>query len=181
MTNIALTNFKSPAMKKPNVCATTLFASAILMIGAFACQGADAAPTSEPAPPPANLVNYVLHVDWTSQAGGTNSVRLLTAEGTFKLEASQSTTVKIGDAEVPISIHVSGDLKALDSEHGRLQFFLGRTVPYASHGSGPPGSSSIQQRQEGLTSNFNVTFGKPVLIQKDGNSEVSVLVESVKL
>jgi hypothetical protein len=167
-------------MKKPNVCFSTPFALAILMIGAFACQGAEVAASAEASPPPVRLVNYVLHVDWKSPKGGTNSLQLVTAEGSFRLEASQSNTVKVGDVEVPISINVSGELKPLDSEHGRLQFFLGRTVPYVTHAGGPPGSSSIQQRQEGLTSNFNVTFGKPVLIQKDGNCEVSVLVESVK-
>jgi hypothetical protein len=74
----------------------------------------------------------------------------------------------------------NGDLKALDAEHGRLQLFLGRAVPHVTRGGGPPGSTSIQQRQEGLSSTFIVTFGKPVLVQKDGNGAVTVLVESVK-
>ena len=166
-------------MKKPNIYVSIPFTLAILMIGALACQGAEAAPSSEPSPAPARPVNYVLHVDWRSQKGGTNSLQLVTSEGTFRLDATQSSTVKIGDAEVPISMNVSGELKALDFEHGRVQFFLGRTVPYVTHGGGPQGGSSIQQRQDGLTSTFTVAFGKPVLIQKDGNGEVSVLVERV--
>jgi hypothetical protein len=38
-------------------------------------------------------------------------------------------------------------------------------------------SPSIQQRQEGLTVTFFVTFGKPVVARKDANGEVSVLVQ----
>ena len=122
-------------------------------------------------------VNYVLRVSWKSNNGGTNAIQLLTTEGTFKVNSSQPSAVKVGDSEVPISVSVDGTLKALGPQHGELQLFLGRTVPYVTHGGGAPGTSSIQQRQEGLTLTFLVTFGQPVLVQKDGNGEVSVLVE----
>jgi hypothetical protein len=155
-------------------------ALAILMMSALACRAADAASSPEAPPPPAHHVSYVVHVDWKSQPGGSNSLQIVTAEGTFRLDGTQSSTAKVGDAEVPVSVNVNGDLKALDSEHGRLQLFLGRTVPYLTQGGRSPDSSSIQQRQEGLSSTFIVTFGKPVLLQKDGNGAVTVLVESVK-
>jgi hypothetical protein len=145
MSNVPL-NFKILAMKNKPVYLSTPFALAIFMMGAFACRGADAASSSEVSPSPAPRVNYVVHVDWKSQPGGSNSLQIVTAESTFRLDGSQSSTAKVGDAEVPVSVNVNGDLKALDAEHGRLQLFLGRAVPYVTRGNGPPGSSSIQQR-----------------------------------
>jgi len=150
------------------------------MLAALACQAAETAPPSEASPPPVNRANYVLHVDWTSQRGGTNSLQILTSEGNFRLDGSQPNTVKVGDSEIAVSMNLSGDLRPLDSQHARVQFFLGRNVPYVTHSGGAPGSTSIQQRQEGLNSTFLVAFGKRILIQKDGNGEVSVLVERVE-
>ncbi len=124
-----------------------------------------------------NPVNYILRVSWKSNNGGTNAIQLLTTEGTFKVNTSQPSAVKVGDSELPISVNVDGTLKALGPQHGELQLFLGRAVPHLTHGGGTPGTSSIQQRQEGLTLTFLVTFGQPVIVQKDGNGEVSVLVE----
>ena len=85
--------------------------------------------------------------------------------------------MKVGDSELSISVSLDGTLKALSSQQGQLQLFLGRSVPYVTRGGGTPGTSGIQQRQEGLTLTFLVTFGQPVLTQKDSNGEVSVLVE----
>ena len=162
-------------MTSVNAYISTSCVLSILIIGALTCSGADAAPSSEHPP-----VNYVLHVDWRSQKNGTNFLQLITTEGTFKLDASQGSTAKVGDAEVPITARIEGTLKAVNSEQGQLQLFLGRTVPYEIHSGGTPGTTSIQQRQEGLNSTFIITFGKPVLIQKDENGEISVLVERVQ-
>lgn len=152
------------------------------------CLGAEYAPvpafpgsgTSSVATPVNHPVNYVLHVDWKPNKGATNSVQLLTTEGTFRLDTSQPSAVNVGDSELPITVNVSGDLKALNAQQGRVQLFLGRSVPFLARGGGPPGAPSVQQRQEGLTLAFIVSFGKPVLIQKDANGEISVLVEREK-
>ncbi len=158
-------------------------ALAALMLSCLASLPAERAPrpvSQTPASPPSaseNPVNYILRVSWKSNNGGTNAIQLLTTEGTFKVNTTQSSAVKVGDSELPISVNVDGTLKALGPQHGEVQLFLGRAVPYVTHGGGPPGSSSIQQRQEGLTLTFLVTFGQPVIVQKDGNGEVSVLVE----
>jgi len=165
-------------MKTPNIPYPMPFALAILMVGALVCRAADARPqpagTSEQLVKP---VNYVLHVDWKVFKGGTNSLLLVTTEGTFKVDTTQPVAVKGGDSELPVSVSVNGDLKVLNPEQGRLQLFLGRAVPYVTRAGGSMGASSVQQRQEGLSSVFVVTFGKPILIQRDANGEVTVLVE----
>lgn len=165
-------------MKTLRTCLLLPLAAGVLMLGCLASLSAERAPRSSgPLSASENPVNYILRVSWKSNNGGTNAIQLLTTEGTFKLNTSQPSGVKLGDTEVPISVSVDGTLKALGAEHGELQLFLGRSVPYVTHGGGTPGTSSIQQRQEGLTLTFLVTFGQPVLVQKDGNGEVSVLVE----
>ena len=168
-------------MKTLNVCLSRLFALAALVLSGLASPGAKTPRPSltppHPDSPPENPVNYVLRVDWKSNNSGTNAIQLLTSEGSFKLNTSQPGAVKVGDSELSISVSLDGTLKALSSQQGQLQLFLGRSVPYVTRGGGTPGTSGIQQRQEGLTLTFLVTFGQPVLIQKDSNGEVSVLVE----
>ena len=114
-------------------------ALAVLVLGALTCQGADTAPSAQ-----APRVNYILRVDWRSEKGGTNFLQLITTEGTFKLNGTQPSAVKVGDSELPVSTQIDGNLKALNSEQGQVQFFLGRTVPYETHSGGAPGSSSIR-------------------------------------
>ena len=65
---------------------------------------------------------------------------------------------------------------------GKLQLFLGRTVPYvtSTHGSGSNTSSSYSQLSVGLQSTFIVKFGKPAVIQTDETGEISVLVKRMK-
>ncbi len=155
-------------------------AAAALMLSSLASLGAETprpSQTTRPVSAGEDPVNYILRVDWKSNNGGTNAIQLLTTEGTFKVNTSQPSVVKVGDSELPISVSVDGTFKALSSQQGQVELFLGRTVPYVTHGGGAPGTSTIQQRQEGLTLTFLVTFGQPVLVQKDGNGEVSVLVE----
>ncbi len=158
-------------------------AVAALMLVCLTSLSAERAPRPSSQTPAGPLsasetpVNFILRVSWKSNNGGTNAIQLLTTEGTFKVNTSQPSAVKVGDSELPISVNVDGTLKALGPQHGELQLFLGRAVPYLTHGGGTPGTSAIQQRQEGLTLNFLVTFGQPVVVQKDGNGEVSVLVE----
>jgi hypothetical protein len=161
-------------MKELIACSSRPFAVAILLLVALTCRGADVAPSAEPPP-----VNYILRLDWRSQKAGTNFLQLITTEGTFKLDGSQGSTVKVGDSEIPITGRIDGTLKALNDHQGKLQLFLGRTVPFVTRSGGIPGGSSIQQRQEGLSSTFIITFGKPLLIQRDENGETWVLVERV--
>jgi hypothetical protein len=139
---------------------------------------------SHAAPPQAqsaltNELNYVVRIEWKDNKAPPRFLQLTTAEGHFQLNTSQPGTVKLGDNELSISITVNGDLKVLDSKQGRLQLFLGRTVPYLTSNSGPGGNSSstVQQRQEGLTAALIVNFDKPLVIQKDANGEVSVLIK----
>jgi hypothetical protein len=174
MRRVELANTKNQHMTSVSACISIPSALAILVIGALTCRGADVAPSSESPP-----VNYILRVDWRAQKAGTNFLQLITTEGTFKLDGSQGSPVKVGDSEIPITGRIEGTLKALNDQQGKLQLFLGRTVPFVTRSGGIPGGSSIQQRQEGLSSTFIITFGKPLLIQRDENGETSVLVERV--
>ncbi len=163
----------------------TLACVLVVAGGVVACCGAPP-PMGMPgfAPPPqwpstatTNLVNFVVRVEWKNKNEPSQSLQVLTTEGNFHLNTSQPGVLKINGSELPASISLEGDLRVFDAERGRLQLFLGRNVPYeTSSGS----TSTIQQRQEGLNCAFVVTFGKPVIIQKDANGEVSVLVEREK-
>ena len=124
-------------------------------------------------------VNYTLRVEWKDAKKGTNALQVVTAEGTFELDTI-SGSVKINDSEVPTTVKLSGTITDLNGEKGRLQMFLGRTVPYVTgsfNGSGVGRSSSYSQMSVGLQSTFFVTFGKPLVIQTDDSGEVTVLVK----
>jgi hypothetical protein len=137
------------------------------------------APAMQPAMPPKEIVNYLIRVEWKDGKKGTNALQIVTIPGSFELD-TVSGTVKINNSEVPTTVKLSGQLVELGPEKGRLQLFLGRTVPYVTStfaGSGGASSSSYSQLSVGLNSNFAVTFGKPLVIQADDNGEVSILVK----
>jgi hypothetical protein len=123
--------------------------------------------------------NYRILVDWHGAQGETNSLEVLTTEGQVEFDGLQKNPVKINNNEVPATLKLTATLKALNEEKGRLQLFLGRTVPYVT-GSSPGGNSSYSQMNVGLESTFLVTFGKPVVIQSDANGTISVLVTRLK-
>ena len=126
--------------------------------------------------PPQPPVNYLLHIEWQAPKEELKSLELLTAEGNFELNGLQKNPVKINNNDVPATIKVNGDITALNNEKARLRLFLGRTVPYVT-GNGPNGFASYSQMSVGLSSTFNVTFGKPVVIQSDENGTITVLVK----
>jgi len=140
-------------------------------------------PLAPPAVAPAkDPVNYLIRVEWKDPKGGTKSLEVLTTEGNFDLNTIQKDSVKINNNDVPITLKFSGTLRELTGEKGRLEMFLGRTVPYVTgnYGSGPFTSSSYSQLNVGLQTAFIVTFDKPVVIQNDENGEISVLVKRMK-
>ena len=126
-----------------------------------------------------NQANYVLRLEWKETNAPPRSLQVTSTEGTFQLNTSQPGAAKVGDTDYSISVTVNGDLTVLNPDEGRLRLFLGRTVPYATarSGSGSNAPTTIQQRQEGLTVTVVVTFGKPLVLQKDENGEVTVLVK----
>lgn len=121
-------------------------------------------------------VNYVIHVEWKDAKADPRVLEILTAEGNFSLDTIQKNTVKINGNDVPTTLKVSGSLRVISDEKGRLELFLGRTVPYVT-GSGPGGMSSYSQLSVGLSSNFIVKFGKAQTIQSDENGEILVTVK----
>lgn len=137
-------------------------------------------PGMQPQMPAKPAVNYVIRVEWKDAKKGTNALQIVTCEGSFQLDTI-SGAVKINNSDVPTTVKVSGSLAELSPEKGRLQLFLGRTVPYVtSTFSGVGGGSSYSQLSVGLNSNFVVTFGKPLLIQADDNGEVTILVKRME-
>lgn len=129
------------------------------------------APAREPA-------NYLIRVEWTDPQGGSKSLEVLTTEGTFDLSTIQKTSVKINNNEVPTTLKFNGTIKPLDDTKGRLQLFLGRTVPYVTGSTGGLSpSSTYSQMSVGLESTFVVKFGKPLTVQNDENGQISVLVK----
>jgi hypothetical protein len=126
--------------------------------------------------PAKEAVNYLIRVEWTDPKGGSQFLEVLTAEGRFDLNTIQKTSVKINNNDVPTTLKFSGTLTALNDAKGRLELYLGRTVPYVT-GSGPGGASSYSQMSVGLNSTFMVKFAKPLVIQNDENGQISILVK----
>ncbi len=126
-----------------------------------------------------DTVNYVIRVEWKDSKGATHHLEVMTTEGTVSLDTFLQDKAKIDDSEIPITISLKGTLTVLGPEKGRLNLFLGRTVPYVTSTSSGSGArtSSYQQRQVGLASTFVVTFGKPLVIQSDENEKVTLLVK----
>ncbi len=139
-------------------------------------------PGAPPAVAPAKEpVNYLIRVEWKDPKGETQPLEVLTTEGHIELDTLQKNSVKINNNDVPITLKFNATLTAISDAKGRLQLFLGRTVPYVTgtSGFGPNVSSSWSQMSVGLDSTFIVTFGKPVVIQNDENGEISVLVKRI--
>ena len=125
--------------------------------------------------------NYTVRVEWKDSQGTAHHLEVLTTEGSFDLDTFLG-KVKIDEMEIPTTIHLKGTLIVLSPEKGRIQLFLGRTVPYVTStyaGGGPGKSSSYQQMQVGIGSTFMVTFGKPMVIKSDDNETVTLLVKRV--
>jgi hypothetical protein len=141
---------------------------------------------SQPTPPahpvtedPKDSVNYILRVEWKEPKNDPKFIEVTTSEGQFQLDTIQKNSVKINNDEIPVTLKLTGTLTAFDSEKGKLQLFLGRTVPYvaSTFGNGSSMSSSYSQLSVGLHSTFAVKFGKPLIVQNDENGEIVILVK----
>ena len=122
--------------------------------------------------------NYAIDIQWKTSKSETNFLRLVTTDGAFTLDTVQTNRVKVNNNDVPVSLHCSGMLRVTSYEKARLNLALNRNVPYVTGvniGGGVTGST-YQQLQAGLNSTYVVTFGKPLVIQSDGNEEITLLV-----
>jgi hypothetical protein len=159
-----------------------------VLLMTMACQAQPATfPHPPQSPPPAvaaapDPVNYLIRVEWKEPKSDPKFLEVLTTEGTFNLDTIQRNSVKINNSDIPITLKFSGSLSALNDDEGRLQLYLGRTVPYVTgtYGSGLGMSSSYAQLSVGLNSTFIVKFGKPEVIQTDENGQITVLVKRLK-
>ena len=124
-------------------------------------------------------VNYIISVTWKNANKGTNTLQLVTGEGSFELDTISGTT-KMDQREIPNTVKLSGSLTSLAPDKGRMQLFIGRTVPYVTSTYGGVvgnNSSSYSQLSVGLQSTFVVTYGHPLVIQTDDNGQVVLLVK----
>jgi hypothetical protein len=128
--------------------------------------------SSVTTPTPAN---YRIHLDWHDTQDETNSLEVLTTEGQVEFDGLGKHSAKIGSNLVPTTLKLTATLKAVNTEQGKLQLYIGRTVPYVTSTS-PGGGSSYSQMSVGLESTFLVTFGKPLVIQSDANGTITLLV-----
>ena len=119
--------------------------------------------------------NYRIHLDWHDTQDETNSLEVLTTEGQVEFDGLEKHSAKIGNNIVPTTLKLSATLKAVNTEQGNLQLFIGRTVPYVTSTS-PGGNSSYARLSVGLQSAFLITFGKPLVIQSDANGTITLLV-----
>ena len=161
---------------------------ALNLLAVVVCQGQVIYPPppspSTPTTLPAftNTANFAIQIQWRTSKSETNFLRLVTTEGLFNLDTVQTNRVKVNTNEIPVTVRVSGMLTVIAPEKGRLNLFLGRTVPYVTsvNVGGSTTSSTYQQVQAGLNSNYTVTFGKPMVIQSDGNEEITLLVTKLE-
>jgi hypothetical protein len=161
---------------------------ALNLLASLACQGQAIYPpppsASTPLSPPAftNTSNFAIQVQWRTSKTETNTLKLLTTEGQFSLDSVQTNRVKINHNEIPVTLRFSGALMVLSPEKGRLNLFLGRSVPYVTGVNVASGSTSstYQQMQAGLNATYIVTFGKPLIIQSDDNEEITLVVNRLE-
>src|SRR5262245_40609071 len=88
-------------------------------------------PASSDAKDAKDESNYTVRVEWKDPQGASHHLEVLTTEGSFDLDTFVG-KVKIDEMEVPSTIHLKGSLTVLGPEKGRIQLFLGRTVPYVT-------------------------------------------------
>jgi len=160
----------------------TLHLFLVVLFAAVVCHAQPVPPTppSPPAEAPKEPLNYVIRIEWHAEKENTKFLQLLTTEGQFNLDTIQKNSVKINDNDIPVTLKMSGSLIALGADKGRLQLFLGRTVPYVTgttFGLSKTGTSSYSQLSVGVNSVFIVKFGKSQVIQADETGEISVLVK----
>ena len=134
------------------------------------------------APVLTNTANYAILIQWKTSKSETNFLRILTADGLFNLDTVQTNRVKVNNNEIPVTLHCSGMLSVMSPEKARLNLVLGRNVPYVTgvNVGGGATASTYQQLQAGLNATYVVTFGKAMVIQSDGNEEVSLVVSKVE-
>lgn len=169
--------------------ADSLLKAAFVMLWAFTCQADPPvmppapipATSSQPAVAKAENVNYIIRVEWKDAKGSANCLKVVTAEGKFKMDTFQLNPVKINNADIPVILTFDGHLAVINAEKGRLNFTLGKKTPVVTSASGAKGTNAPLQSYQyitvGLESNVVVTFGKPLVIQADENGEVSLLVK----
>lgn len=142
----------------------------------FAAAPAHANPAPTESHAATNAADYIVRIAWTRDKNTAQFLQVMTTEGSFQLSTEVPTpaTEQSGQTQVPnTSINFHGTLKLVNLDHARLNVFLGFSVPVVEKHNG---TSTYQVHQEGLSSTVMVTFGKPMVIQKDASGEVSISV-----
>jgi hypothetical protein len=150
----------------------------VTLPGSPATTTAPAASSAPEAPKSTN--NYSIQVVWREAAGGTNTLRVVTGEGSVALNTLAG-SIKTNNIIIPIPVRLDCTITELGNDKARLRLFLGRTIPIFGNSvdaqSSMHGQVSYSQQPVGLNSTFTVTLGKTLTVQSDNNGEISVLVE----
>jgi hypothetical protein len=171
---LTITNAESVPDSFTSMKIILLLLSALLVAATVHCQPASAPPAAVAK----DTYDYLIHVEWNDLKGEPKSLEVLTTDGQVEYDGLQKATVKINNSDIPVTLKLTGTLTVLDWNKGKLQLYLGRTVPYVtSSGFGPGAMSSYSQLSVGLQATYIVTFGKPLVIQSDENGTISVLVK----
>ncbi len=130
---------------------------------------------------PGDESNYLIHIEWSDGQGAPKTLEVVTGAGHVDYNGFLKSSVKIGGSDIPATLKLSGTLSVLSPKKGRLELYLGRTVPYVTSSYGPSGalSNSYSQMSVGIQTTMVVTFGKPIVVQSDDNGVVTVLVKAL--
>lgn len=155
-----------------------LLLSVLLLAVTVRCQPASVPPAAVAK----DTYDYLIHVEWNDLKGEPKSLEVLTTDGQVEYDGLQKTSVKINGSDIPVTLKLTATLTVLDWNKGRLQLYLGRTVPYVTGTTGGSygamgAMSSYSQMSVGLQATYIVTFGKPLVIQSDENGTISVVVK----
>ena len=150
-----------------------LWLSALLLTSTIHAQS----PSSSSAAVAKDSYNYLIHVEWNDLKGDPKTLEVLTTDGEVEYNGLQKASVRINSNDVPVTLKLTGTLTVLDWNKGRLQLYLGRTVPYVTSVGNGQAMSSWSQMSVGLQATYIVTFGKPLVIQTDENGTISILVK----
>lgn len=134
--------------------------------------------TASQQSPSTNAADYTVVVTWKTKDGDTDQfLQVMTTEGGFQVNTVLPHLAMVAGAHTPESeVSFHGELKAVASNRAKLSADLSRSVPAVEAYAGSSRVAGYQMHQESLSSTLIVTFGKPVVIQRDGNGEISVLV-----
>lgn len=146
----------------------------------------DMAPPPPPPPPPAPAaeapqINYRIRLSVQEGREPAAEWTMVLCEGKIRGQFVQPKRVVIDDREIPTTMSFTGVLTPAASGRHLLNFNLGRTFPYVTGKSSFGGNSQSQYQQMSIAFDTSVLLrvGKPVCVQSDPSSQITVALEEL--